>query len=312
MPAVSFTSVITSFVTFWQNIAISLRFPALNIPPWLSSIAENFLIFFKLLVSMIPKLPNFDIRTSLVYLSIVIPLSLDIFTIFFALPFWKAILHIFDLAAGFGFSYLLVSILIPVNFRLYPLLGSIFCLIYLIVRAIIHCVRKKEDFTIIDAAKALANFYFDGIMPNYEENMSLLEIDNKLKKSVSTIQIVAKVSSPVIIFLLYVCFLFLLLLALLLLDIIQIDIPFPAAVRLFVPYILVSLSSILFILMILKSNAPGAKFLLAIKQFLKRWGLRLLLLAFELLYIPILTGLMYNFVPIPVTCPGENLSLIHI
>ncbi|EAY01011.1 hypothetical protein TVAG_154810 [Trichomonas vaginalis G3] len=270
------------------------------------------MLFFKYLWQLIPKVPTFDIRTSLVLMSIGIPFLLDILTVFFALPIFKAIFHILDLGAAFGISYLATLMLIPPKVNTFYILGIVLLSAYLIGRVLFHFFRKKEDFTVKDATRELSNFYFDGIIPNFTENLTLSEINQKLSSIMSTVQIVPKVAAPSTIFMLYCIFLLLIVVSLILLDVIKLDITIPPAVRLFLPYILLPFAVITFVLMFLKATEAGAKFLLSVKKFIKRWGLRLLLLAFELLYIPIMTGLMYNFVPVSVKCPQEGFIPIRI
>lgn len=306
MPSFSVSSLLTSLITFWQNIAIALKFPRLNVPPWLAFLAEKVILTFEGIKNLIPKLPDFDLRANLVFMGLGIPLLLDVLTLFFALPLFRAITHILDLAAGFGVTYVSIDMIYKKQINFLEIIGCVVCLIWLIGHCIYHFLKKKEEFTVKDATHELSKFYFDGIIPGYTEDLSLSEINMKLSRIMSTVQIVARVASPLETITLFGLSLLVFVVALVTVGAIDIDVTIPATVKLFLPYFLFPIASILLVLLVLKSTAPGAKLLLEIKKFIKRWGLRLLLLAFELLYIPIMSVLLYSFVPIKFECSEEG------
>jgi hypothetical protein len=83
----------------------------------------------------------------------------------------------------------------------------------------------------------------------------------------------------------------------------------PIMLRVFFPYVGFPLTLVLVIVLLMNITACGRNGLLCLKRFIKRWGLRILMLCLDLLYIPILTGVIPLLAPKQSQCKvGEYLA----
>lgn len=304
---VAISSAIISLFTYFQNIGITIDFPNIPLPPEMKKILSSIKNFLGTIQQLIPKIPAFDIRCQLVIMALGIPCVLDIFFVWFIQPFLTTLFHIIDIAALIACALFLTMCLSTNNFQIVSIVIAAITGIYLLVRIIYICCCKKKQtsFGLYDLCKKICNHFMRGVVPDAEKTTSTEDINEEIKRYSAIIEI--KPSKPSVIKNVFI-FLFaviLLLFGLWCSQVLPIPYTLPATVRLFCPYIAYPLSGILLIALFLKFCECGRKFSVSLKNFFMRWGLRLLMLALDLLYIPILTGLVTHVTPSTnVSCPA--------
>ncbi|OHT13574.1 hypothetical protein TRFO_03331 [Tritrichomonas foetus] len=87
------------------------------------------------------------------------------------------------------------------------------------------------------------------------------------------------------------------------LDAFPIPYDFPEIVSLLLPIIGIPLGFVFFVIYVLRLFHCGRYFLMLVKQFIRRWGLRGLMMILDILYIPILTVLINLITPVHIGCP---------
>ena len=299
---VAISSVISSIINFWQNCVLNINLPDISVPEWLKNIIGYIMYFFSYMLSLLPALPDFDIRATLVITALGIPFILDIFTVWFTNPILKTIAHIIDLAAAFFLAFFVVDGCYT-KFETTTLIFIVLAGAWLIGHFIYYRKHKMGELSLKGLGKELANYFLDGILPGMKEHYTLEQIDTILSRYMSTVKLVAEKSPVWVTIVLFVVAAAAIVGICIVTEALDIGVDIPASVQLFLPYILLPVAILCFIIGILKVTDCGAVFILKFKQFIKRWGLRLLMLLLEVLYIPILTSLVDNVIPNKYSCP---------
>jgi hypothetical protein len=289
-------------VNFWQNCVLNISFPHLQLPNWLKTAIGFFIYFFSYILSLLPTLPDFDIRATLVITAVGLPFMLDVCTVWFTNPILTTIAHIIDLAASFFLLFYLVDGIFT-GFGLINFIIIGISVVWLILHFVWYQKNKFGELSYDGLGKELANYFLDGIMPGKVEKLTLAQINKILSKYMSTVQLVAEKAPIYIVIILFLISAAAIVSICIISGAIDVGREIPASVKIFLPYILTPLALICFVLGILKATDCGTRFILKFKQFIKRWGLRLLMLLLEILYIPVLTYLVDNIIPNRFTCP---------
>ena len=306
MPTISLSQIFVSFITFWQNLGVTVEFPELHLPEPVQKAIGFFKNFFNIVFfTIIPNIPKFDLRTQLIILACGIPFILDICIMWFVNPLIHTICHIFDIVALFLIGYDLCSFLFPpVVSLVFLILGGVGVL-WILIR-FIYFMKKtccREEISFVDFAKEIQAHYLHGLIPGIENKLGIDKINEQLSKYSGLIQLLP-MKPPVWRPLVYLLFSAIFIVAGLIIGGVIIDLPFniPPTVALFLPYVLYPLGIILFFISILNFSQCGVNLIFKFKGFCKRWGLRLLMLALDLLYIPILTALVSQITPTNHSC----------
>ena len=171
----------------------------------------------------------------------------------------------------------------------------------------------SQEISYVDFAKAICQHFLSGVVPGVKTEYSLDKINEQLSRYSGLIQLLPT-KPPVWRPLVYLLFAAIFIAAGLFVgNVVKIpNVEIPATVQIFLPYILYPIGIILFLIAILNFSQCGVNFIFKFKGFCKRWGLRLLMLALDLLYIPILTTLVSQATPTNYHCDvGYALYVQH-
>jgi hypothetical protein len=300
MVSVSISSLVTSFITFWQNIAISIDFPDIGIPDWL----RNCINFVKSLIfslfSFFPSLPQFDLRFQMIIIGLGIPILLDVCAIWFFGSLFRTIVHIIDLVAIGGITYSFSSALI-VGWSALDYVLVVVGGLWLFIHLIYYFTKDRTPSLSIETIKEISNSYMKGLIPDVVYSKTIDQINESIVSTKTDLVPKKKATwKDIIIFLLgIVVFIG----ALICNNTIDVGVKMPPAIKAFIPWIAIPLSIILMLVGFMGFFEKGRNAKFAIRKFFNRWGLRLLMLLFEILYIPILTLLISHLAPKAYSCP---------
>ncbi|OHT01506.1 hypothetical protein TRFO_31656 [Tritrichomonas foetus] len=292
----SVSSTVVSFFTYFQNIGCTISLPSIEVPEQMRVFLDcvrNFLAFIQ---SMIPAIPPFDLRMQLVIMTVGFPLILDILFVWFVQPLLTTIFHVIDLGAMFClFMFLSQGILdrwSVINY-IVVVFTSIWTLIRLIMVMRKGCSGSCE---LVSIARNVCNHFLHGFVPNIEIRSTLNDLNHAIERFSKVVEIKPKPPSVFSSVTLFMVASLLLIFALWCLEIIPIPLNLPEMIKIIFPWVAIVFSAIFYISFFLKFFECGRRFGMLLKQFCKRWGLRLLMLALELLYLPILTLTVSNII----------------
>lgn len=304
----SWGSVITTIITYLQKIGINCSMDSLNLPPELKRIVSFAYKFYEEVENIIGSLPDFDLRSQLMVLSLALPFVLDVFLVWFINPIGLTLTHVLDLVSfGVGTYFLVTSIIDTFSFLNICIFGV--CAIFIILRILFTFLTKpKNDIGLYTLVQEICNYYMAGILPDTECEITFRDLNKAIHKFSQIIEVVPPkanlastyvflISSTVLFFIGFWC-----------VDAMPIPWDFPGAAKVIIPVIAFPVAVVFFVIYVLRLFQCGRVFITKTKAFLRRWGLRLLLMALDLLYIPILTCLIGMMTPAKIGCPpGEYL-----
>ncbi|OHS95934.1 hypothetical protein TRFO_37926 [Tritrichomonas foetus] len=309
----SISSTVVSFFSYFQNIGCTITLPSLDIPPEMMKILNAVRNFLATIQDLFPQLPQFDIRAQLIIIAVAIPLVLDIVFVWFVQKLSSILLHIFDIICIAGFAFCLANGVLggftAYTYALVPVTG-----LYILVRIIYKsCKSKSGTFGLVQIANCVCGHFLYGILPNIQNELSINDLNKIIGSYSEVVQIKEKKASACGTFTFFIISAICIVITLF-----CEGIGFELGNYLS-PIFLRALESLaiifafLFMLIFfLRLFACGRRIILWFKQFCKRWGLRLLMLALDLLYIPILTLLVSNvMVTKSNSCPvGQYLYVV--
>lgn len=299
----SISTVFVSIFTYLQNLGSTINLPNFDFPPKVVEIYTSFLVFVKRIIALIPNLPDFDIRAQLMLLSLGIPILLDIVCVWFINPFRSVFFHLLDIAVTIcGVSTLVRAILNSFTFGSKVLI--ILAVVYAFMRIIISIVRsKKKSIKMNDLANEIVLHYMTGIIPGLKTETTKKDLQNKIASFSKTVEIQKKKNPLWVSMLIFVIIIVAIIVSIWAFDVFKIaGVELPLEVKVFLPYVVIPVGAILLIYFIMSLSNCGRSGIMAVKRFGKRWGLRLLMLALDMLYIPILTNLVSFFFPKKYSC----------
>lgn len=299
MPSIINPSTLASIIKYIQSVAMTLGIPANSLPEKLANFANSINNFFNKIWEYIPHLPDFDVRVRIIVLSFGIPVLLDLMFAWFTSSLIDNIFHLFDIAASFallfeigyvvmskGDTTIFVFILIPV------------CIIYFIFRIVRFFIKYRsstvESESLISIVDRIKNYYMKGIIPGIESSDTEEDMSDMLEKYNESY--VFKIVTPSFINITFI------LISMAILSII-IAYSFDAFTPLHVkPFIRISITIVCsFLLIILLIVLIMIVFpclrepFVSFRTFVRRYGVKLLLLIIDFLYIPIGTAILENF-----------------
>lgn len=305
MGAVSYSQVIVTLFTYVQRLGIAANFPGVKIPKQLQKLLVVMVNFYNTIEASVPDVPDFDFRSQLVLLSVGIPLLLDIIFIWFIFPFYDVIMHIIDVIGLACFTYFLTTGIV-VGFDSVTTTWTVVSAIYIISRIVLMFYNKsKTNEQLFDLVRSICSFFMSHVMPQSEKSITFKELNIQIRKFSKLIDIVPEkgVYWKAAIWLFfglafiiggYVC-----------LGLFFDPGKLPEIVRIVLPIFLLPLGFVCWIAFMLKMFPCGRKVIVKIKQFIRRWGLRFLMLALDVLYIPIIQCLVYHMTPKPQGCDPD-------
>jgi len=312
---VAISNLITSICSYFQNLGATISASNLNVPPQLKKIMNSVTQFLNTLEALIPSIPAFDIRAQLVIMAIGIPFILDVIFVWFVSPFGQVISHLIDIAVvGVGTFYLTQSLIFQWT-QGTSVIVLISC-IYLGIRIMMKlcCRSKGNKFQLYALAQNICTHFLKGIMPNMSEERgsSIKDIKQAVRTYSAVVEIAPSKARALPMTILFLISAFLIFLSFISINAFGNASLLPSGIRVFLPYIGFPFSIILLADFFMHLCACGRRAITAFKNFCKRWGLRILMLFLDLLYIPILTYLVANLIPKKVGCPaGQYLYYDH-
>ena len=308
MGAVSYSSVIVTLFSYVQRLGIAANLPGIKMPDSIKNILIVCVNFYNTLEASFPDIPDFDFRSQLVLLSVGVPVLLDIIFVWFIFPFYDVAMHILDMIGMGGFAYFLTSGIV-VGFDSVTTTWTIVAAIYIISRVVLMFYGKNKTIDqLFELVKSICSFFMSNIIPQSEQTITFKELNTQIHRFSKLIEVVPEKG---------VYWKAAIWLALGLIFIVGgffclgmfCDPGFlPDIVRVILPIILLPFGFIFWISFMLQMFPCGRKFIVWFKQFIRRWGLKLLLLALDVLYIPIIQCLVYHMTPSRQGCdPGYYL-----
>ncbi|OHT00955.1 hypothetical protein TRFO_32160 [Tritrichomonas foetus] len=306
----SWGSVLSTLVTYLQRLGINVSLDSIPLPDKMKEIISSVYMFYETVQSAIPSLPDFDLRSQLMVLALAIPFVLDVVFVWFINPIGVTLTHVLDLVAfGVG-TYFITSSIIG-NWTLINISIIAICAVFIVLRIVFTFLTKqKGDLELYVLVDEICNYYMQGILPEKKCELSFRDLNLAIHKFSQIIEIVPPKANLMVSysFLLvsFACFF----LSFWCMDAFPIPYDFPDIITLILPIVGIPLGVIFFIIYVLRLFHCGRYFLTLVKQFIRRWGLRVLLMVLDLLYIPILTVLITMITPTHIGCP-ENQYLYY-
>ena len=305
--ASSIASAIVQIFNYMQNMGATVNLPKFNIPEEVSNVITIFTRFLHAILNFIPGLPPIDVRAQLAILSLGVPLFLDIIFVWFVNPFFQVLSHLLDLVILFLFSMSVTQgIIISWSFGKYLCIGL--SLVYLILRITVLCIKNQKitHTNLNTCVKDICKVWMTCVIPGVKTEKSFKTVRKEIQNFSKLAQYKAKTPSS---FSIVVKVLFCL--ALLILGILSLNperFNFIGIISQFLPYIFFIFLFLMVLYLLLSFFECGRNFIIKLKHFANHWGLRLLMLFLDLLYIPILTNMVTLVTPEEFTC-GEGFYL---
>ena len=294
MVSISISSVISSLIGFWQKIGVSTDSFPINLPDGVLKFLNAAKQLFAYLLSLIPSFPDFDTRGILVLTSFGLPLIIDFVFCWFMLHLWEAILHIFDVVCTVIFFYCMGTVIFADTNLTISLLfigSALYLAIRLVVALYFKVSKKKKKYTLEQMIHEVKHHFLRGVIPGIQSRTTFKDLNAHLHAYCNHIVLISKLPSFRVPYLFILAGALLFLVSLVLSGIFGKYIPIPTQVQLFAPPFGYFFSICFLIAGILKATKCGTKVLHVIKKFAKRWGIRILMMFIEMLYIPIVTTL---------------------
>lgn len=305
MGAVSYSQVIVTLFTYVQRLGIASSFPGIKIPSQLQKFLVLLVNFYNTIEASVPDVPDFDFRSQLVLLSVGIPLLLDIIFIWFIFPFYDVIMHVIDVVGLGCFTYFLTTGIV-VSFDSVTTTWTIVTAVYILSRIVLMFYNKnKTNDQLFELVRSICSFFMSHVMPQAKQTITFKELNQQIRKFSKLIDIVPEKGvywkaaiwlAFGLIFIIggFVC-----------LGMFFDPGKLPEYARIIPPIFLLPMGFICWIAFMLKMFPCGRKFIVYFKQFIRRWGLRFLMLALDVLYIPIIQCLIYHMTPTPQGCDPD-------
>jgi hypothetical protein len=297
---------VQSLIGYFQNMGCTISLPNIPIDDNIKAVLLFASRFVEVLTKYLPGVPNFDLRCQLIILGIGLPLIIDILvTGYFQKPL-QSCFHVLDLVAA-----MVVAIFVSMG----TISGSYSALkivlvivgIYVVIRVIVGCrMRAKRldgSISFYELVSDVCRFYCGRLVPDaVEEDWGMHEVTNKqaLEREIqkySPVVAVASKKCETFRSLGYLLAAVAILVVTLLVQGIIPGLDMGAGMRVFWPYVGWPLVFILLVVFFLGLCQCGRNLLQRIGDFIGHWGLRILMLVLESLYIPILTALVSLAIP---------------
>ncbi|OHT14928.1 hypothetical protein TRFO_42815 [Tritrichomonas foetus] len=298
MPAIINPSTLSSIIRYLQSISLTLGIPAGDLPAKLETFVNAINNFFTKVIEYLPDIPDFDVRVRIVILSFAIPAILDFLFTWIVGDLRDNIQHIFDIAACFVLlfqtSYIIMSngkssistyILIPV------------CLIYAIYRLyVLYKTLKNSEppEQLIHIVDNIRNYYMNNIIPGTSSDLTEDDITSLLEKYNQSF--VLKIVKPTF---LNIGFILFLLVGLSLVICFMFGVLAPINITEFTKITTTVICSILILLLLIVLIMIIFPCLrnsfLSFRKFVRRYGVKVLMLLLDFLYIPVGRAILENF-----------------
>ena len=288
----SISSAVVSFFSYFQNLSVNIKLPHIEFPSWFTELLESINDFIAKIQAYLLEIPPFDMRTQLVLMSVIIPLLLDILFVWFVQPFLLTLFDILDIASMFVILFLCAYGYIVHWSLAVKILIAVFA-IYLLVRIFLSLKNDTISYQMIKLARDICSHYLIGILPEIKTEYSLDDLNKALQRFSKLVEIKPQPPKMYITINFLIVSVITILVSLFFFNIFPfLAAPLSKQLNTIFGIIFIVIGFICFLVFVLRLFQCGRNFIMKFKQFLKRWGLRLLMLCFDLLYIPIATLLI--------------------
>lgn len=332
MPGVSITTSIVSLFTYVQNLGATVNLPKFELPESFVKVINIFTKFLFLVLNYLPRLPAFDIRSQLALLSLGIPLLLDIVFIWFVNPLMDTIVHLVDIIVITLVTDMIVEAIIigMSKGKTYVIaLGGIYLVFRLLLITLTKCLERRREKAYMEEAERfdeeineeqqeengekktslneyvirICDLFMTTIVPGVQSKYDVQDLQSEIKRHSKTVRYEAKkkINVPTVV-----------IMAVLTAAALVVGLwshlvknskyQLPDYLRSFLPYICYVVAFILFCFILLNVTQCGRVIIVKFRQFANRWGLRLLMLFLDLLYIPVITNLVTVLTPEHFSC----------
>lgn len=329
---------IVMFFSYFQNFSLTTDLKFVQIPESLKHFFQIFTKFLLVIINYLNKVPKFDIRIQLIFISLGIPFILDIIFNWFVLPFSKIINHILDLIVII-FTTINVVEGIILNFSKGNIIVIILGLVYLIFRVFLIIIKKffskrrkqrsrqttldidenynisdieiaeKEDYlskeNVRKLIRIICDTYLATIIPDIQSKYDINDLEviiNSYSQIIqkNNYQKVDPTSNYVMLFFIFVF---------LLISVIfhpklkkHIGMNISNTLTSIISYTCFVIACLEIFYYFFRKMKCGIKFLSKFRNFATHYGLQLLMCIIEILYIPVIRYLMINIIPIRYSC----------
>jgi hypothetical protein len=159
---------------------------------------------------------------------------------------------------------------------------------------------KRSNWTLELLAVEICRYFMKDVIPWLDSSMSHSDLEAGIASFCAFVEV--RIRRPRAASIIRLLLVLAVLLSVTLWSVGALGVESPALLHVFFPYIGVPFSVLLAVYIALKCTRCGWRSLVGAKRFLKRWGLRILMLLLELLYIPILTNAVPLFFAKPTSC----------
>jgi hypothetical protein len=308
-----FTSFVSSSLNFYQNLGITAAIRDVKLPDSFRDVFGIFNSAYFYIFIWTPSIPVLDIRSKLVFMIFLIPLVLDLTLSWFLMGVVQLAIHLADLIATTLLFFVVVRGAVGQDLDV-----AFYAIIFVVIGWCAargawelrkrHLAKKGPQPRLYDLGRDICNYFLSGIhIPGFERTIEQWELNRKITRFSSVIRVDHTPSPWWSVVLQIVGSLVFLFAALISNGVISIGAEIPGLVQVFVPLLSFPIVVAIVVSILLDLCECGRNFKLRLGQFITHWGLRLLLLVLDALYIPICDLLLCHLVPEKTTvCPiGE-------
>ena len=297
---------VTSFVTYLQNLSATIDVENVDLPEGIRKAVTSFSHFLDRILKIIPLIPAFDVRAQLVIIAICLPFILDVMFVWFVAPFFDTVFHLVDILTIIVGTMIITESVIEGHWSFGAKLVCALAITYLVLRLIVKLIRRKKKYWDMQKLmEGICNHFMAGIIHGVQTGMTLEDMNDAIRNFTAGAA-VRKVRKPGVCWIITILILIagLICMSIWALGVLPV-IECPPLLKLF-PYIGFPFAAFLLFVFFMKITPCGRKGLLCLKRFCKRWGLRLLMLFLDLLYIPILSTMVLAVAPVNASCGVGN------
>ena len=298
MPTIINPSTLSSIIRYIQSIALTLGIPSNDIPDKLYTFVNSINNFFTKVLEYIPTIPDFDVRIRIFILAFGLPTICDLIFMWINEDLVNNIFHIVDIAGLFCLFFQIGIVVFSTEksfistYICFPI-----CIVYFIARittAIYKCRKRKPKAPLLHIVDQLKNYYMKNIIPGIVNELTEEDVENifnpynksftfkPVEPSVINISFILVVMAGLSCVIAAVFNGF---------SEVKIMLFIRIAVSVVCGIFLIFLIIVLLMIIIPKLRGP----FISLRKFLRRYGVKVLMLIIDFLYIPIARAILENF-----------------
>lgn len=313
-------STLQSIVRYIQGLAITLKISVNNLPDNFQKFINAISDFFLNVWRYLPEIPDFDVRFSLIVLTFAIPVLLDFLCTWIVGDLLHNFLHLVDIVASFALFYNIAYLVMTQSKPISTILILVLCLIYLLIRGIILIINqiKKyqhnievEDLSLQTIITNIEKYYMKDIIPGIMVDYSEDDLENQIYEFNKHFVYHLIQPNAVNVTLLILIFLGIAVIILYLFGLFT-PVLLPEFVRYSMVCVLIIFEIILFAVFLMIICEPLRESFLIIRNFVRRYGVKFVLLIMDFIYIPVGESIISNLKYSKSTCPVGSYQYANI